>query len=705
MKKTLALLVAIVLYTNSIAQDYGKLHFEEEFNDNSNAWVEKNDDDDEVTVKNGHYIINHKNEKTSKYFYLDLPNIDFNSENFTLEAKIKITAGAPEIALSFRHCIYNDFSNYRDLFFGSNGYYKVRHFYSKEDHITTDWIKDTELVNGIGEYNIYRVEREANILRYYINNTLIGNSTYNKYFTTKTGFYVGGKAEIQVDYLKVWTSTLNINFVDNPLEDVVLENLGAKINSNLAESSPIISPDGETLYFVRNDSSIPFKDQDYDIYYSTLENDGTWFEAKSIGAPINNKDKNTVAFAFPDGNTLLLYNKYKPDGSSAGGGISITKRTVDGWEVPTNIEIEDYHNRNQYGGYSISTSGKVLIISAQRDETIGGRDLYVSFKRTDDTWSKPVGLGSVINTISHEDTPFIASDDKTLYFSSDGIPGLGGADVFVSRRLDDTWTNWSKPENLGRGINSSGSEFGFKISAKGDYAYLYKNSEIKDGGFGESDIFRVQLSESARPEPIVFVEGRVFDSETKSPIAAEIIYEDLNTEVEIGIANSEPKEGKYKIALPYGKVYGFLGKKEGYYSISQNIDLTETDVLKTIKQDLYLTPLKKGVNIRLNNIFFDNNESELKETSFTELDRLIAILKDQNTLKIEINGHTDNVGSDPYNKTLSEARALSVKNYIINKGISSDRLTSKGYGEEKPIATNDTDEGKAENRRVEFTIL
>ena len=189
------------------------------------------------------------------------------------------------------------------------------------------------------------------------------------------------------------------------------------------------------------------------------------------------------------------------------------------------------------------------------------------------------------------------------------------------------------------------------------------------------------------------------------PLAAEIIYEDLNSEVELGVANSEPKEGKYKIALPYGKVYGFLAKRDDYYAISQNIDLSKAEELKTIVQDLYLTPIKKGVGIRLNNIFFENNKSELQEISFTELDRLVSLLENNASWNIEIGGHTDNVGSDTYNKTLSEARALAVKEYLTTKGISANRLSYKGYGEEKPIGTNDTDEGKAENRRVEFTIL
>ncbi|TNE73865.1 MAG: hypothetical protein EP333_06320, partial [Bacteroidetes bacterium] len=321
------------------------------------------------------------------------------------------------------------------------------------------------------------------------------------------------------------------------------------------------------------------------------------------------------------------------------------------------------------------------------------------------TWSKPQGLGLTINTRGDEDSPFIAADDKTLYFSSNGHPGMGGSDVFISRRLDDTWLNWSEPQNIGTSINAHNDEYGFKIAADGEYAYFYRRSSGDPNGMGEMDLYRIALSESARPDPIVFVVGQVFDSETKKPLSAEIVYEDLNTNTELGVANSEPVEGRYQIALPYGKVYGFLARKKDYYSVSESIDLTVKEGLKTVKKDLYLSPIKKGVTIRLNNIFFEHDKSDLLSQSFVELNRLVSLLKANEEWKIEIGGHTDDTGSDAYNQTLSQKRASAVRAYLISQGISAERLTAKGYGESKPIASNETEEGKAENRRVEFKIL
>jgi OOP family OmpA-OmpF porin len=687
------------------AQNYGKLHFVDEFNDNTNKWSESNEEHQEVKVSKGHYVIDHKAQDKSRYFFLSIPEIDFANENFVIETRIKQVAGAETQGYGMRFCIYKDYSNYRNLFVSSNGYYKISHFYSNEEHKTQDWTLDKTIVKSKGEYNLLRVEREANIMRFYINDKLVGFNSMNRYFTNRIGFFISGVNTIEVDYIKVWTSPLIINYVSDPLENAQPENLGSMINTEVTEKAPVISPDGKTLFFSRNINESSEAKVNTDIFYSVLNEKGEWVKSVSIGQPLNNDGPNSVTMVLPDNNTLMLMNKYKRDGSSGGGGLSLTKRTVDGWELPKNINITDYHNRSKYAGYALSPSGKVLILAAQRDETTGGRDLYVSFRENDSTWSKPLGMGTVLNTLGDEDSPFIAADDKTLYFSSEGHPGLGGSDVFLTRRLDDTWTNWSKPQNLGKSINSFESEYGFNIAADGVYAYLYKQSKKDVDGFGKSDIFRIQLSESSKPDPIVFIEGQVFDSETKLPLAASIIYEDLNSKTELGIANSEPKNGKYQIALPFGKVYGFLANKENYYAVGESIDLTKVTDLKTIKKDLYLTPIRKGVNIRLNNIFFEYDKADLKQTSFVELDRLVKLLKDNISWSIEIGGHTDDSGSDSYNKILSQKRASSVRDYLISKGISASRLTAKGYGEEQPIGDNSTENGKAQNRRVEFRIL
>ncbi len=332
-------------------------------------------------------------------------------------------------------------------------------------------------------------------------------------------------------------------------------------------------------------------------------------------------------------------------------------------------------------------------MSVERSEGFGLKDIFVSQVREDGSFSKPKNLGNVVNSFEDESNPFLAADGKTLYFASKGHPGYGYYDLFVSKRLDDSWTNWSKPENLGNIINSTGYELSIFLSAKGDKAYVGR----------EKDIW--EIDNSVKQDPVALVKGKVYDSKTKKIISAPIVYNALKTNKELGTAISDPSTGSYSIVLPYGEKYSFMAEKEGYYAVTQNVDLSDLKEYKEITVDLYLNPIEKGEIIRLNNIFFDSGKYDLLSESNAELDKLFKVLKDNKKLIIEIAGHTDAVGADKDNLQLSNNRANAVMNYLISKGVSKERLTAKGYGETKFIASNDTEEGKQLNRRVEFLIL
>jgi outer membrane protein OmpA-like peptidoglycan-associated protein len=302
-------------------------------------------------------------------------------------------------------------------------------------------------------------------------------------------------------------------------------------------------------------------------------------------------------------------------------------------------------------------------------------------------------MGNVINSAGSEGTPFLAADGKTLFFSSSGHKGYGSFDVFVSRRLDDSWVNWSTPENLGPNINTWASQLGYFMSAKGDYAYL------SSGG----DIHRIK--NLAAVDPVILLSGKVLNNVTKKPMGAQIKYYDLTENKELGIAVSDENTGEFKIVLQKGKKYSFLAEKNGFYAVSESMDLKDLKEYKEINRDLFLNPVEKGQAIRLNNLFFEVNKSVLMPESYAELDNLIRLLSNQPGLKIEINGHTDSDGSDELNLKLSEERAKSVVAYLVSKGVKNDRLTAKGFGETKPAVPNTSNENKAINRRVEFKIL
>jgi outer membrane protein OmpA-like peptidoglycan-associated protein len=345
-------------------------------------------------------------------------------------------------------------------------------------------------------------------------------------------------------------------------------------------------------------------------------------------------------------------------------------------------------------------------MSVEREDSQGGRDLYVSFLNPDSTWTEPLNLGDVINTGGEETAPFVAADDKTLYFSSNGFSGYGDADVYVSQRLDDTWTKWSDPQNMGPEINSKTDDLFFNIPSTSEYAYYSRGITPSN-----SDIFRAQLPLYKVPEPIVIVKGKLVDATTGQPIGAKIIFERLPDGEQVGVTYSDPKTGEYEIRLPGGQNYSVRAEAKDYISESQNLDLTAVQKDGIIEHnDLQLNPIKlaliePNVTIVLNNVFFDFDKFVLKEESFPELDRIVDMMKEKQTMSVEIIGHTDSVGDSSYNMTLSRKRAGAVAQYLQQKGVSKKRLNVTYFGESKPIESNETAEGRKKNRRVEFKIL
>jgi outer membrane protein OmpA-like peptidoglycan-associated protein len=342
-----------------------------------------------------------------------------------------------------------------------------------------------------------------------------------------------------------------------------------------------------------------------------------------------------------------------------------------------------------------------MILSVQTKNGYGERDLYVSFKKKD-RWTKPKNLGQVVNSVSNDYSPCLAPDNVTLYYSSSGKPGYGKSDIFMTRRLDDTWLNWSEPKNLGPDINSPLHDSGLQVDAHGQYAYMndYSN-EIQKG-----EICRIKIPESAKPKPVVIVKGKVYDKLTNEPFPASIIYENLEKNIREGMATSSPEDGSYTLVLPYGINYGLLASAKGYLSESKNIDIRDSLINGFIemKIDLYLTPLNVEQTLILNTIFFEEDKFELKETSLPELNRLYEIMLENSHMMLEIAGHTD-FGTVSANEQelliLSTKRAEAVKKILVSKGILETRITVVGYGRSRPIISGND----SRNRRVEVKIL
>ncbi len=486
------------------------------------------------------------------------------------------------------------------------------------------------------------------------------------------------------------------------------ERLNNNVNTKYLESKPVITPDGQRLYFARKNapSNMGGKRDEQDIYVSDLVG-REWSFAINVDQPLNDKLPNGICSVSPDGNSIMVINAYYDDGTVENG-VSVSRKTTSGWGFPKKQIIEDYQNLSEYQDYFQSNSGKVLISAVERDDSKGDQDLYVSFRTGEDSWSRPVNMGSAINTRKVEFAPFLASDNKTLYFASNGHRGFGESDIYYSRRLDDTWTNWSPPTNIGKAINSASWDGYYTISAKGDYAYFISTAgAMNKADFNptDEDIYRISLSKEAKPDPVILVKGKVINSKTNKPIKADIFYESLPLKEEDGLATSDPNDGGYQIVLPAGKKYGFRAEAKGFIAISQNEDFTSVDTYKEITRDLVLTPLKVGETVQLNNIFFVQSKAEMLPESEPELERLLALLNDNPSLEIELGGHTDNRGSSSANLKLSEERALAVMKYLLDNNIDNKRLDYKGYGGSKPIASNASLESRKKNRRVEIKIM
>jgi len=526
-----------------------------------------------------------------------------------------------------------------------------------------------------------------------------------------------GVANVDVQIVKQDFKNPATTEVETVQMDSTLKNLGPNVNSKYVDTHPVISPDGRTMFFARqgHPDNVGGSRDPQDIWYAKLTSgkNQTWSMARNLGSPPNGpEDPNGLASVSANGQVALLIGVYV-DGFMEPKGFSTSRRSPGGWSAPQKVEIDNYINddKEHLDGY-LATSGKALLMAVDRPDGQGGQDIFVSFPKPvpvgeqpdpkrPTQWAKPISLGPTINTSGADFAPFLAADDKTLYFASEGHGGYGKSDIFYSKRLDDSWTKWSAPRNLGPVVNSPDFDAYYTLSAAGDNAYLVS---ARNGTDGSKDIFRIALAPAFKPEVVTLVQGKVLDAVTKKPIRAIIHYENLITGEEIGVTESSPIDGSYTIVLPAGVQYGYRAESPDYIAENANLDVTAADKYSEKQQDLFLVPFKVGQKVRLNNIFFPQSKYVLQPSSFPELLRLVRILREYPTVEILIGGHTDNQGDPALNLKLSEDRVNEVKKYLVSKGIDPKRLTTQGFGGTQPIANNEQEETRRFNRRVEFTI-
>jgi len=480
-------------------------------------------------------------------------------------------------------------------------------------------------------------------------------------------------------------------------------NLGSGINSDKEEYFPGITADNQTILFTRllNDTR-SYSGRQEDFYISKKES-GEWQEAYNLGRPINTVYNEGAPSLSADGNILVFTACENVNGYGAGRDgfgrcdLFVSKRNGPTWTVPYNLgrPVNSSYWESQP---SFSADGRTLYFVSNRD---GGYDIYVSTVDNEGKWSEPEKLGPNINTSGYEGSVFIHPDNQTLYFSSDGHIGMGKMDIYFSRK--DSLGNWGKAENIGYPINTFKDENSIVVSANGELALFASDRE---GGYGGLDIYGFQLYENARPQPVTYMKGIVFDIETNQKLKAQFELIDLRTGKLVISSFSDFDSGEFLVCLPVNHNFALNVSRDGYLFYSENFSLSgEHQSNDPILKDIPLKPIKVGEVVILNNIFFETDKYDLKAESTVELDKLIDFLDKNPSVKIEISGHTDNVGSTEHNIKLSENRARSVYNFLIETGIAPERLQYKGYGETLALENNETEAGKAKNRRTEFKIV
>lgn len=468
-------------------------------------------------------------------------------------------------------------------------------------------------------------------------------------------------------------------------------NMGPEINTAADEYLPVATADESTLIFTRK------IDNNEDFYKSNKLNN-KWQNSVYLSNIINTSAYNEGAQSISqDGKYLFFTGCNRPDGLGRCD-IYIAQKKGDDWAKPFSLSAP-VNTSGWEAQPSISADGRTLYFVSNRKGGYGGYDIWKS-NLTDKGWGEPENMGPEINTAYDEQSPFIHPDDSTFYFCSNGWPGMGGKDLFISRLGKDG--KWAKPENLGYPINSSGDENGLTLTANGSYAFFSSNN-LK--GFGGYDIYTFELPANLRPNIVTYVKGTVADKKTRAPLEAAVEIIDLQKNIPVYQDYSSEDAGEFLATLSAGKNYGLNISREGYLFYSDNFSLIGLKDKKAFNLAVQLSPIEVGNKVILKNIFFDTNKFELKAESKAELQKLIEFLQLNKTVRIEISGYTDDVGTHLANVALSEKRANAVYQYLSANGIIASRLVYKGYGEDQPIMPNTSDENRAQNRRTEFMII
>lgn len=492
-----------------------------------------------------------------------------------------------------------------------------------------------------------------------------------------------------------------IDHIKNPV-DFEPTNLGSSINTSAEEYVNTISTDGQTIIFTRKlekkTSTINKNNTQEEDFYQSIKNENNeWITAVRLGNLFNTNGNEGAMNISPDQSKMVFTACYRKDGFGRCDIYQTWKRGKS-WLMPLNIG-PPVNTGNWESNASLSSDGRTLYFVRRMGR--GNSDIYTAELQPDGSWGNVQNIGDIVNSAGSEMTPYIHPDGKTLYFSSDGHLGMGGKDLFYSRK--DENGKWNEPVNLGYPINDFKNQMGLIINANGDLAYI--SSDIK-GGKGGYDIYSFPLYQSARPTAVTYLKGVIRDAKTKKPLQADFELYDLKSNKLIVESQSDAITGDFMVVIPSGSKLALNVNRKSYLFYSDQFKVEgDYNSLKPFLKNINLNPLEVDRKIVLENVFFATSSYKIENQSFMELNKVKDLLRINPHLRIEISGHTDNVGGAIPNLKLSEERARSVFDYLVSIGVSANQLVYKGYGETMPVENNETDEGRSKNRRTELKVI
>lgn len=691
MKKLLLFLLTALLPFLSLGQPAMLTILDETFEGNVNRWETRQGKYLYAELYNGEYQLG--NELHERYFihktiYLK-PEYDFRIAIIFIPDNLhhgtEMDGSHYGLAWDFE-----DADNY-SLFYMKSNRYGMEHFSKgkkekvKGQRYSMRWRK---------RGNELQVAKRGNLLEYSFNGKVVETEPYRGLRSERMAIMLGEQSGVRVDRITVEQYRPDIiTTPSSPFLSAVQPLQG--VNTGDDELAPNISPDGRNIFFTRMHRSESGDPVSSNIYQARALDSTLWASPVALPPPVNSGSSNYVNKVFPDG-SMLLGNIYGRDGSQRSG-ASQTRLDGMAWTFPDSLRIQGYLNQSQYSEFTMANNREKLIFTAERPEGQGKLDMYISFRQPDGSYSRPQNLGPGLNSSSNELSPFLAPDDRTLYFASHGLPGFGAGDVFMSRRLDDTWLSWSRPMNLGQQINTINDEAYFTLPASGSFAYFssYRND-------ARSDIYRIEVPESMAPEPVVLLSGKVTATQGRKRPMATVTYS-TGEEGENG-SSAASANGEYQVILPVQRTVRLTASAPGFISQDTSLSTLGYTGYREQQIDIALSPIEFGKVYPVGDLHFERNTATMLPGAKPSLNSLAEWLTANPNFTLELRGHTESQGSSNLLQDLSDQRVETVKTYLTAQGIAAGRISGKGYGGTRPLVPGANEESQVRNRRVEIVV-